>query len=1380
MKQGFRLTKLLLLLVFFVTTWMACQASTMFVKGTVSPYYKIGDGAYSQMTDYVTASDGVLWYYADVTSGSAVTFASNSSGDNASPTITFASGSNSYFYYNNGTGVNLTSQKTNATCVYFSAGSWWTDDNAAFFCHMWGNNAGTIWPGEAGTVVGGTGSTSIIAFAHDFAATGIKFVRLNPDELKASGIWNQTTDITGNNLTNGAHYTVTDADSNKAYNSKSETFVVNAWPTRTEAFYLMDNHSGAWNINTGTAFAVNGTSATLNDVELSYGDYFFFSTAQASSADDWSSIAPYRYGPSSGTTTMTSGEPYTAATGNDNSYQPEKSGVWSFDYNLSNNQWTGTLTAATVGTKWYLVTSYGANNFAWSRPLEMTQDGNTFSYTKTLSAGDYFIFAQQVGSDWSSTTRYTCTGGDVTITAGTSYTATRGGASAYQVPTTGVWTFTYDYLTDQWSASREDINTGSLYIVGNANGNPWETNVGIEMTATNDERTQFRAEKILLTPGNSGFAFATMLCSTADDWTTLNNHRYGSNANGSTWVFTEDKLGTLQNILKIENDDDKNFAVSSGGYYDIEVDLTAMTVKLTHAYHALYMYYGHSGSTTWNANGGVNMMTSDGDTYTLSNIELKSGDTFQFTTHLGTAASTWPDASYRLGAKDGRRTLSSDDLNQVLSNALAYAAPNDFVMGEETDGTYRVVVNLTDKSVTLYNMATMLSGKTIIHLEKNNNATNPLIWAYDKERNVGDTDYIHVDRPSRDEIATNRKKLLVCVPPHKVTTVGGRTWWTWEVPDAMTDFWFTRGSYQYNPDATNPDDENADMTDIQWRKSGELFFTWPNTGTALEDYTRDYYAAAAQEAADCAVMIEGHLYAYFTNTPGWEHVFCHAWYTDENGVNHDLLKNDYTDPDAVDAWFPGAPCDMVGYDKDGYEVWRIDLTAYGITTMPVGIIFDNGIQTKSVTVDGVTRTVLFDFATGELAAEGMLKEQTSDFVYSTGTCYDYCGVIVLGRSLGNIIRNGIVEGPVYTIEEDLVGVYVDPLAKTKIMVDGVEHTVYGALYCKDINNFVSTNYVEKSLQQNGEIDYVLDLTSLMGDKTRYDQSNWVKLTLSTLYPENIATLSREDQIALLKNYENKLLPKNTVHAQLVNNMNPEMRLALADALPAVDKCTDYTYDPNVFVTANFIGTQESEVSYLDGNRYFLVTPKPQEYATITWAVYGGNNQFFVPIRQAYTTSNGEHAFMNEADLDGYFPVSWDLMAKPNWMEEGVNKNGEHTGQAYKFHAIIRLANDASVPTASNAPQRAPQAPQHEPSLPSQPYKYNVTTSKYIVSPIDITNDESTGGVVTAVSETRAARSVESVRYYNLAGMMSLQPFEGVNIIVTTYSDGTNKTSKAIY
>lgn len=1072
----------------------------------------------------------------------------------------------------------------------------------------------------------------------------------------------------------------------------------------------------------------------------------------------------------------------------------------------TNNEWenqTSDINGVTSGTHYYyyngngyyldLTATKGATQFCfyevnqswwYNDNAKTVVDVYTSGSTITTKAEMTKVGGQKDGNSvflWTSTTNQTPTGASFYRYANNSYynqtqynTYKKGlfykgpdPSEPYTQPVTGL----------NWPTS---INTGKLYIVGYANGNPWEPNVGIEMTATNEACTTFKAERILLTPGNSGFAFATMLATNADDWTTLNTHRYGSNASDKTWLFTEDKLDQPQSILRVDNGAEKNFLVSSGGYYDIEVDLTAMTVKLTHAYHALYMYYGHSGSTTWNANGGVNMMTSDGDTYTLSNIELKSGDTFQFTTHLGTAASTWPDASYRLGAKDGRRTLSSDDLNQVLSNALAYAAPNDFVMGEETDGTYRVVVNLTDKSVTLYNMATMLSGKTIIHLEKNNNATNPLIWAYDKERNVGDTDYIHVDRPSRDEIATNRKKLLVGVPPHKVTTVGGRTWWTWEVPDAMTDFWFTRGSYQYNPDATNPDDENADMTDIQWRKSGELFFTWPNTGTALEDYTRDYYAAAAQEAADCAVMIEGHLYAYFTNTPGWEHVFCHAWYTDENGVNHDLLKNDYTDPDAVDAWFPGAPCDMVGYDKDGYEVWRIDLTAYGITTMPVGIIFDNGIQTKSVTVDGVTQTVLFDFATGEPAAEGMLKEQTSDFVYSTGTCYDYCGVIVLGRSLGNIIRNGIVEGPVYTIEEDLVGVYVDPLAETKIMVDGVEYTVYGALYCKDINNFVSTNYVEKSLQQNGEIDYVLDLTSLMGDKTRYDQSNWVKLTLSTLYPENIATLSKEDQIALLKNYENKLLPKNTVHAQLVNNMNPEMRLALADALPAVDKCTDYTYDPNVFVTANFIGTQESEVSYLDGNRYFLVTPKPQEYATITWAVYGGNNQFFVPIRQAYTTSNHEHAFMNEADLDGYFPVTWDLMAKPDWMEEGVNKNGEHTGQAYKFHAIIRLADDASVPTASNAPQRAPQAPQHEPSLPSQPYKYNVTTSKYIVSPIDITNDESTGGVVTAVSETRAARSVESVRYYNLAGMMSSQPFEGVNIIVTTYSDGTNKTSKAIY
>jgi len=50
---------------------------------------------------------------------------------------------------------------------------------------------------------------------------------------------------------------------------------------------------------------------------------------------------------------------------------------------------------------------------------------------------------------------------------------------------------------------------------------------------------------------------------------------------------------------------------------------------------------------------------------------------------------------------------------------------------------------------------------------------------------------------------------------------------------------------------------------------------------------------------------------------------------------------------------------------------------------------------------------------------------------------------------------------------------------------------------------------------------------------------------------------------------------------------------------------------------------------------------------------------------------------------------------------------------------------------------------------------------------------------TAVEEVNAARTATSVRYYNVAGQQSVQPFEGMNIVVTTYNDGTTSTSKVI-
>lgn len=53
-------------------------------------------------------------------------------------------------------------------------------------------------------------------------------------------------------------------------------------------------------------------------------------------------------------------------------------------------------------------------------------------------------------------------------------------------------------------------------------------------------------------------------------------------------------------------------------------------------------------------------------------------------------------------------------------------------------------------------------------------------------------------------------------------------------------------------------------------------------------------------------------------------------------------------------------------------------------------------------------------------------------------------------------------------------------------------------------------------------------------------------------------------------------------------------------------------------------------------------------------------------------------------------------------------------------------------------------------------------------------DEQTG-----VTSAAVAKQVKSVVYYNTAGLQSAEPFTGVNIVVTTYTDGTKNTAKLL-
>ena len=180
--------------------------------------------------------------------------------------------------------------------------------------------------------------------------------------------------------------------------------------------------------------------------------------------------------------------------------------------------------------------------------------------------------------------------------------------------------------------------------------------------------------------------------------------------------------------------------------------------------------------------------------------------------------------------------------------------------------------------------------------------------------------------------------------------------------------------------------------------------------------------------------------------------------------------------------------------------------------------------------------------------------------------------------------------------------------------------------------------------------------------------------------------------------------------------------------------------------------------------------------------------------------------------------------KVNWSLFDVEASGGpwwqiiKPGQAYKFKAIIRYARGSGftdneddfddtgdnyyygpsngysttdehgniVPgpgTVFNAPRRG-----NETGFPNMYFTDydDLDRSKFIIFPIEASNGESKGdemGNVTAVKEVitdvATSRTATGVHYYNLMGAESDKPFDGVNIMVITFSDGSRISRKIL-
>ena len=243
----------------------------------------------------------------------------------------------------------------------------------------------------------------------------------------------------------------------------------------------------------------------------------------------------------------------------------------------------------------------------------------------------------------------------------------------------------------------------------------------------------------------------------------------------------------------------------------------------------------------------------------------------------------------------------------------------------------------------------------------------------------------------------------------------------------------------------------------------------------------------------------------------------------------------------------------------------------------------------------------------------------------------------------------------------------------------------------------------------------------------YAQNNWMLVSLPVE----------------LYNQVNKENTVTSITGSLTEKFNVAME---ATNVVFEDVTNDFT--PNTYCPINFMG--ESSVK---GNNsaytssYYFAIPKANEYANVVWAVYNGTDgAFYLP---SHTTGSA-----NAQEFKAAFKVDYSLnsVATPELVD----------GDMYSFEALVKEMAVATT-DAKSAPRKTA-------------YDSTVAPStKFVVYPLDLDANK----VATGVNDVNSAKEVKGVSYFNMMGVESAQPFDGVNIMVTTYTDGTSSAAKVL-
>ena len=301
------------------------------------------------------------------------------------------------------------------------------------------------------------------------------------------------------------------------------------------------------------------------------------------------------------------------------------------------------------------------------------------------------------------------------------------------------------------------------------------------------------------------------------------------------------------------------------------------------------------------------------------------------------------------------------------------------------------------------------------------------------------------------------------------------------------------------------------------------------------------------------------------------------------------------------------------------------------------------------------------------------------------------------------------------------------------------------------------------LAENGEEgkEYTVNDEMVVAKKFQKGDKNYIVVKDAAKAVRNLSTPTADDKffningnkqeeyaqnnwmlVSLPVELYNQVNEKSTV-TSITGTLDEKLNVAMTATNVVVGEAADFA--PNTYCAINFMG--ESSVKGTNPaytSSYYFATPKANEYAKVVWAVYNGG-AFYLPSK------NGS---INVQEFKAAFNVDYSLNSEDN---------PELTsGNVYSFEALVK---EVAVPTtdAKSAPRKTA-------------YDSTVAPStKFVVYPLDLDANK----VATGVNDVNSAKEVKGVSYFNMMGVESAQPFDGVNIMVTTYTDGTSSAAKVL-